>query len=67
MSKEINRNSWGGNWYRGTANWIENRLNGTLVKGEPHSDKAMLRDAMNKLNQAADEIDRLQQVKREQT
>ncbi|MCG7598818.1 hypothetical protein MHM84_03405 [Halomonas sp. McH1-25] len=61
---EMKCNAQGGNWYRGAANWLENRLNGTLVQGEPHDDRAMMREAMAKLNQAADEIDRLHHVER---
>lgn len=60
----MDHKAWGGNWYRGAANWLENRLNGTLAKDEPHDDRAMMRDAMAKLNQAADEIDRLHQIER---
>lgn len=62
---KANYKAWAGNWYRGGANWLENRLNNTLNKDEEHDDRVMMRDAMTKLNQAADEIDRLYQVERE--
>lgn len=64
MSKDSHK-AWGGNWYRGGANWLENRLNNTLDKDEEHDDRVMVRDAMTKLNQAADEIDRLYQIEKE--
>lgn len=62
---KANYKAWAGNWFRGGANWLENRLNNTLNKDEEHDDRVMMRDAMTKLNQAADEIDRLYQVERE--
>lgn len=59
------------NWYRGTANWCNNYLNDTLVDDEPHNTREMIREAANKLEDAADHIDKLtaelRQMKEPQT